>query len=149
MYMKAGTIFPILILIGCVLGVLYFQRNMWAGLTPSPVVQTLTGTWTGNAKIWLEKSPDVSYSYSVELVLKQSGASVTGTITLDTTTFQITDGRIQSEQIQFKADNMVWSGTFTTNSMVGTEQQDTSIPLPSGMGYGDIWVGTFNLYRGY
>lgn len=124
--------------------------NIFApGLTPNPVVQTLTGTWTGNVKIWLEHHSSVGYSYSAKLVLQQSGASVTGTIMLDTTTFQITDGRIESEQIQFKADNLVWSGTFLTNSMKGTLRQDTSIPPPPGVGYADLWVGTFNLIRGF
>jgi len=165
-----------MILIGCVGGTLYYQRNMWSGLTPAPTIETLTGTWTSSISgkgltMWLPTAlgSQGNWYYDVELRITQSGNTITGSITetLRSTqyaipselsgslnvpyTYQITDGRIQSNQIQFKAGVIQFSGTFLTNSMKGTAQEDISQSVaPSGIERTDTgWVGTFNLYRGF
>lgn len=171
----ARKVLPVLVLIGCVGGIIYTQPQLWGGLSPAPTVDTLTGTWRssvsghGLTAWWLEDS-NQKFFYDVELRLTQSGNTITGSITETMkssqafgtnlppelagllnvpVTSQITDGRIEINKIQFKAGDIQWSGTFLTDSMKGTIQEnvDNTVTPPGVERVDKGWVGEFNLYR--
>lgn len=171
----ARKVLPALVLIGCVGGIIYAQPQLWGGLSPAPTVDTLTGTWRssisghGLTTWWLEDS-NQKFFYDVELRLTQSGNTLTGSITETMrssqafgtnlppelagllnvpVTSQITDGRIEINKIQFKAGDIQWSGTFLTDSMKGTIQENVNNTVtPPGVERVDKgWVGEFNLNR--
>lgn len=126
------TVLPVLILIGCIGGVLYTQRQIWGGITLAPTLDDLTGTWRSSLSghgftNWLNETPiSDKFLYDVELELTQSGKDITGYIIItmrgsqvwgtnlppelagqlnNPFTYQITDGHVDGVKIKFKTGN--------------------------------------------